>query len=125
MTKKAKDRKKQYQLEAKSQWKKNPLTTDTFIDIILYFGDKRKRDWDNFHKLSMDSLEGIVLQDDAQIQEATVHKEYDKENPRIEIFIHSWLIKWMYYNGQVWETVTPNLIFIASKGIPISPKGDR
>ena len=89
MTKKAKDRKKQYQLEAKSQWKKNPLTTDTFIDIILYFGDKRKRDWDNFHKLSMDSLEGIVLQDDAQIQEATVHKEYDKENPRIEIFIHS------------------------------------
>lgn len=31
----------------------------------------------------------------------------------------------MYYNGQVWETVTPNLIFIASKGIPISPKGDR
>lgn len=91
MTKAGKERKQQYIWEAKSQWKKEmiPKTVDTSVDIVLYFGDKRKRDWDNYHKISMDALEGIVMENDSQIREAHVVKDFDKENPRTEIVIHS------------------------------------
>lgn len=88
MKKTAKDLKEQYQWEAKSQWKKKPLTTDLSIIIRLFFGDKRRRDWDNWHKISMDSLSGIVFEDDSQIREATITLHQDKTDPRIEIEIH-------------------------------------
>ena len=31
------------------------------VTICLYFKDNRRRDWDNWHKLSMDALQGIVF----------------------------------------------------------------
>lgn len=89
MTTKAKNLKESYQWEAKSQWKDEPLECDLFVDIVLYFKDKRRRDWDNWHKISQDSLEGIVYKDDSQIQEAHVIKAIDKNNPRIEICINT------------------------------------
>lgn len=86
MKQSAKDRKEQYQWEAKSQYQKRaPLTGELSIGIRLYFGDLRKRDWDNFHKLSMDALSGIVWEDDSQIKKCFVEVFYDKKNPRIEV----------------------------------------
>jgi len=79
--------KEDYQWQAKSQWKRKPSSKDIEIWVTLYFGTKRKSDWDNFHKLSMDALTGIVWVDDSQIQRATVEKRFDKTNPRIEITI--------------------------------------
>jgi len=88
MSKEGKDRKEEYHWELKQQWgRKKPLQGNLSIGIDLYFGDKRKRDWDNFHKLSMDAMSGIVWDDDSQVLEAVVKKEYDKKNPRIEINI--------------------------------------
>lgn len=87
MKKEAKTLKEQYQWEVKKQWKRKPLTGDVEIQVHLFFKDKRRRDWDNWHKLSQDALEGIVYEDDCQIQEATVRKFIDRENPRIEIEI--------------------------------------
>lgn len=55
----------------------------------MYFGDKRKRDRDNYHKIAIDSLDGIVLKDDVLIEQAMVTKYYDKENPRYKIWILS------------------------------------
>jgi len=37
--------------------------------------------------LSMDALTGVVWEDDSQIQVAHVYKDFDKDNPRIEIEI--------------------------------------
>lgn len=88
MKKEAKDRKEQYAWEAKGQYKGQPIQKDITVDIVLYFGDKRKRDIDNFNKLWMDSLEGIVYEDDKQIQELHTIKSYDKQDPRIEVFIN-------------------------------------
>lgn len=79
--------KKDYAIQARQQWKKKPLLENFDIAIDLYFSDLRKRDWDNFHKLSMDALNGIVWKDDSQIQSSLVTKNYDKKNPRIEISI--------------------------------------
>lgn len=88
MTHEGKDLKESYQWQAKSQWKLPIIKGDIELSIKLYFGTKRKCDWDNFHKLSMDALTGIVWEDDSQIQKATVEKFYSKENPRIEIIIN-------------------------------------
>lgn len=88
MTADGKTLKTDYQWQAKSQWKRKILTGDIEVIIRLYFGTKRKCDWDNFHKLSMDALTGIVWADDSQIQRATVEKFYDKNSPRIEIEVY-------------------------------------
>lgn len=77
--------KESYQWQAKAQWHGKMLVTPIFAIIRLYFGDKRRRDIDNYHKLSLDSLTEIVWEDDSLIEKMTVSKHYDKENPRIEI----------------------------------------
>ena len=88
MTKKGKEMKESYQWQAKSQWKEKMLLRAVSLQISLYFGDKRKRDIDNYHKLSLDALSGIVWEDDSQVEEMMVRKFYDKQNPRIEITIN-------------------------------------
>lgn len=80
--------KEAYQWEAKRQWKKQPWKSEIEVIIGLYFPTKGKHDWDNFHKLSMDALTGIVWEDDSQIIRSTVTKHYDKDRPRIEIDIY-------------------------------------
>ena len=88
MTKAGKTLKESYQWQTKSQCKQPCSKKKMSITIALYFGDKRKRDIDNYHKLSLDALSGIVYEDDSQIQRMVVEKFYDKENPRIEIEIN-------------------------------------
>lgn len=85
LSKQGKDLKEDYQWQIKQQYRGIVLTSKLSIHIRTYHGTKRKSDWDNFHKLSMDSLTGIVYEDDSQIVRATVEKFYDKDNPRIEI----------------------------------------
>ena len=88
MSAKGKALKTDYQWQAKSQFMgKKPLSKDIAIKIKIFFGTKRKSDWDNFHKLSMDALTGIVWEDDSQIRRATVELDYDKLTPRIELDI--------------------------------------
>ena len=87
MSKKGKDLKNHYQLEVREQHKGKVIKEDCELDITLFFGDKRRRDVDNFNKLVLDSLQGIVFEDDKQIQKLTITKNYCKENPRIEIVI--------------------------------------
>lgn len=83
----AKQLKESYQWQAKSQWKKKVLETDLAVEIKIYFSDKRKRDWDNYHKLTMDAMTEIVWKDDSQIKKALIELFYDKKNPRTEIII--------------------------------------
>jgi Holliday junction resolvase RusA-like endonuclease len=87
MTPAGKALKEQIQWEAKAQWKRKPLVGHVAVSITLYFGTKRKADWDNFHKLSCDALSGIAYGDDSQIKRAVVAVGYDKQRPRIEIAV--------------------------------------
>jgi Holliday junction resolvase RusA-like endonuclease len=84
---KARALKDSYIVQARQQWRQPPLAVPLKVAITLYFGDKRVRDWDNYHKLSQDALNGVVWADDSQIMEAVVKKDYDKVNPRIVIDI--------------------------------------
>ena len=51
-----------------SQPKSSPFCDHIVIDvaITLYFGTKRRADLENFNKLSLDALSGIVYGDDSQ-----------------------------------------------------------
>ena len=88
MTTEGKALKEKWAWEAKSQWKL-PIIKATSISLsaLIFWGDKRKRDLDNANKLMIDSLTGIVYEDDKLIDELIVRREYDKKNPRVEVVI--------------------------------------
>ncbi len=87
MKKEAKELKDSYVIQAKQQYKWSILEWNISAYIRIFFKDKRVRDWDNWHKISMDSLSWIIYKDDAQLKLVTVDiiYWYDKENPRIEL----------------------------------------
>lgn len=87
MSKKGKDIKEDYQWQLKSQWKQSIITESLELDIKLYFGTKRKSDIDNYNKLLLDAMTGIVFEDDHLINKMTLEKFYDKEDPRIEVIV--------------------------------------
>lgn len=79
--------KKQYSKEARSQWGSQPLSGKLEVTLSFFHGDQRKRDIDNYNKLILDALSGILYYDDKQIQKLLIEKHYDKANPRIELSI--------------------------------------
>jgi Holliday junction resolvase RusA-like endonuclease len=85
MTNEGKALKTAYQWEAKSQWRDKPLAGDIELSLTLFFGTKRRADLDNFNKLSLDALTGILYEDDSQISKLTIMRGYDKARPRIEV----------------------------------------
>ena len=87
MTDQGRSLKEWYQRETKAQWRDKPLKGEVRMHVTLYFGTKRRADWDNFHKLSCDALSGIAYDDDSQIRQVTVALAYDKQKPRIEIAV--------------------------------------
>ncbi len=64
-----------------------PFSNNCSMIIRVYFGDKRKHDVDNVCKAILDSFNGLVYEDDNQIQKLTLEKFYDKGKARTEIII--------------------------------------
>jgi Holliday junction resolvase RusA-like endonuclease len=87
MTDQGRALKERYQREAKAQWRDKPLKGEVRMHVTLYFGTKRRADWDNFHKLSCDALNGIAYEDDSQIRQVTVALADDQQKPRIKIAV--------------------------------------
>lgn len=85
MTKDGRELKESYKWEAKSQWKAKPIKGPLDLYIKLFFKIKRNHDIDNYNKLVLDALTGIVYEDDGQIQGMYIEKGYDKANPRVEV----------------------------------------
>ena len=60
------------------------------VTYTYYFKDKRKNDLANREKLLSDALEGIIFDNDSQIDRMTlVRGGIDKDNPRVEIEVNS------------------------------------
>lgn len=90
MTAEGKSIKADYQYQAQNQWGLNPpLLGSISLSARFYFKTRRKSDMDNFSKLLLDSMSGIVYEDDGQIDELILIRDYDKSNPRIEITVKS------------------------------------
>lgn len=72
--------------EAKRQYKGEPMDGEVFIAIAFYFPDKKVRDIDNYKKVLLDALKGVLWHDDRQIDFDITIKSLDKENPRLEFY---------------------------------------
>ena len=94
MTEAGHDLKTDYHVQAMQQYNRKPLDGPVHVQILIYFGDKKKRDIDNYNKILLDSLTGVVYKDDSQIEEMFVKKDYDKKNPRIVINVCSIIEKY-------------------------------
>lgn len=70
--------------EAKSLYHGEPMKGPLYVELDLFFKDKRKRDLDNVKGL-IDALTGILWEDDSLIVELRIRKFIDKDNPRVEI----------------------------------------
>ena len=58
------------------------------VELTFYYGDKRKRDCHNMHKIIMDALECIAFEDDRWVLVRDMHVALDKDNPRVEVRIY-------------------------------------
>ena len=85
LSKKGREVKSALEWEIRSQVNFEPLRGTVELNILLYFGDKRKRDIDAYLKVLLDGMNSIVYEDDSQIEGMHVYKLYDKENPRVII----------------------------------------
>lgn len=79
--------KESFQWQIKSQWTIGKLKGKIGVSVRMFFGDEKRRDIDNYHKIILDSLKGICFDDDSQIYDLRATKEVDKFMPRVEIDI--------------------------------------
>ena len=87
LQKKYRDTKEAIAWEMASQWHEDPSSEELCLNVIIYLGTKRKTDIDAYLKILFDAGEGIIYENDNQITELHVFKEYDKKNPRVEITV--------------------------------------
>lgn len=57
------------------------------VSLRCCFADRRHRDLDNVAKAVTDAGNGIMYDDDSQIDELHVYREHDKQRPRIEVTV--------------------------------------
>lgn len=70
--------------ELRSQYRGIPLKGSICLQIELFWPTRRNHDLDNIKSL-LDACTGILWEDDGQVVDLHVHKEFSKENPRVEI----------------------------------------
>lgn len=87
LTQRGKDTKASMQLEFQSQYKDIIIEGDVCLNVIFYFKNKIRRDIDSHLKALLDSMTGIVYNDDSQVTELHVYKYVDSKNPRVEVSI--------------------------------------
>lgn len=57
------------------------------VSLFLFFSDLRKRDLDNAGKSILDAMNGVVYNDDAQIDELFARRLVDKDVPRAVVSV--------------------------------------
>ena len=70
----------------RTKWVKPGIGEWMYLDLAFYFPDKRIRDSHNCLKILMDVLETIVYDNDYNVMPRIQFVEYDKENPRVEMY---------------------------------------
>jgi Holliday junction resolvase RusA-like endonuclease len=85
MSAEGKKAKKRFQEEMNSQWQSDVLLGDIKVTAVYFWGDRRRRDIDNFSKLWMDAGTGIIWEDDSQIKQLLLRMKYCVSNPRVEL----------------------------------------
>lgn len=86
LTKDGKTMKTAMSWEVRNQWKRAMISRDVIVHIDLYYSDKRKRDIDNPAKALLDSLTGVVFDDDSQVVDLHITKNIGPDRAEIIIY---------------------------------------
>lgn len=73
--------------QARAQWKGPAASGRVKVRLDLFFKTKQRRDLDNCAKPILDALEGIVFENDDQIDELHMVRRRDEVKPGVEITI--------------------------------------
>lgn len=68
-------------------WLKQKRHVWLYVDVVFFMPDRRVRDSHNMLKLFLDVMEGIVYENDYSVMPRIQSVEYDKENPRVEVYV--------------------------------------
>ena len=69
---------------AQSEMRGEPtLTGDLAVSMTFSLHDRRRRDLDNLSKGVLDAMNGIVFDDDRQVVDLHLRKQYSKEHPGV------------------------------------------
>jgi len=69
------------------EWKREPSRARLAMTLKFWRENRRLCDLDNLVKSALDSLNGIVFEDDSQIDVLFAARAIDRDNPRVEILI--------------------------------------
>ena len=67
------------------KWKHDKDNVWYYLDMYLYFPDKKRRDSHNSIEILMDTLETVLFKDDYFIMPRIQSVELDRKNPRLEL----------------------------------------
>jgi crossover junction endodeoxyribonuclease RusA len=65
-----------------------PLVGNVVTNFTVFRPAKRG-DLDNYNKVMFDALQGLAYSNDNQITQIHSYREDDKNNPRVEFFVHT------------------------------------
>jgi len=72
--------------EARSQYRGSPLVAELRVLVALRWGSRRNHDVDNIKSL-LDSMTGILWEDDGQIVDLRITKVYEKGNEGLTLTV--------------------------------------
>jgi len=87
LTKKGKEMKEHYVGCIDNQWNKKIISDLVSVTFNFHFTDNRRHDIDGPLKALLDSMTGIVYEDDSQVDELHVFKFRNTKEARVDIFI--------------------------------------
>jgi len=64
-----------------------PMLKGPLVIALLMYRPQKSGDLDNRIKVAIDSLQGVLFEDDKQIVEIHAYRRDDKNNPRVEVEI--------------------------------------
>lgn len=59
------------------------------ITLVVWFGDRRRRDLDNILKLTLDAIASALGFDDSLIDEILIVRSLDRANPRVSVTLEA------------------------------------
>ncbi len=69
----------------KTGWRIPDKHEKIIVRIWIFWPNARRRDADNAMKILLDSLTGVLYDDDRQVMPRVMDMRIDRENPRVEV----------------------------------------
>jgi crossover junction endodeoxyribonuclease RusA len=66
---------------------RQPLAGSLAVSVDFYLPDRRRRDLDNLSKAVLDACNGVVWEDDQQVTQLHITKQFDRDETGITVYV--------------------------------------